>query len=231
MEARTINDGLSVSKQLGLAEIREAAKAGFRSVMVNRPDGEGDDQPTFAEVEAAAKKAGMKAAYVPVSPGKISDDDVAAFAQALEDLPSPVIGYCRTGTRTTTLWALANAGSKSVPEILGTGKAAGYDLSVALNRQWRQSPDRARRRGPPGGDRRRQGCRHRSGSQHAGTGARHRDRHHRSGRRSLLSAGWTLVGAGRVTAEQTRRELDALIPRASNVSRRAWSLSTQTTMR
>ena len=214
MEARTINDGLSVSKQLGLAEIREAAKAGFRSVMVNRPDGEGDDQPTFAEVEAAAKKAGMKAAYVPVSPGKISDDDVAAFAQALEDLPSPVIGYCRTGTRTTTLWALANAGGKSVPEILATGKAAGYDLSGVAARI------------ANGGKVLTDGAAESHQVVIVGGGAagiavaasmlaRVRDIeiviidpadvHY-------YQPGWTLVGAGVFTAEQTRRELDALIP-------------------
>ena len=131
MEAKKLSDGLSVSKQLLLADIREAADAGFKSIIVNRPDGEGDDQPTFAEIEAEAREAGLQARYLPVTPGKIADGDVEAFAEALTILPAPAIGYCRTGMRTTTLWALSQAviGNRSVPDLIAAGKAAGYDLS------------------------------------------------------------------------------------------------------
>ena len=106
MEAKKISDRLSVSGQLSLADVKQAAEAGFKSVIVNRPDGEGDDQPPFAEIAAEAKRHGMEARHVPVVPGKISSADVEAFDRAREELPAPVIGYCRTGTRTTTLWAL-----------------------------------------------------------------------------------------------------------------------------
>lgn len=111
METKKISDRLSVSGQLTPDQMGEAAEAGFRSVMVNRPDGEGDDQPTFAEIEAAARKVGMEARHVPVSPGQISERDVSAFDRALSEMPSPTIGFCRTGARTTKLWELAQAPS------------------------------------------------------------------------------------------------------------------------
>lgn len=133
METKKISDALSVGPQLYLTDLAEVAKAGFKSILVNRPDGEGDDQPTFAEVEADARGYGLEARYVPVVPGKVADADVEAFAAAVEELPKPIFGFCRTGTRTTTLWALSQAGSRPLTEILGTAKAAGYDLSgVAL---------------------------------------------------------------------------------------------------
>ncbi|WP_108660151.1 bifunctional protein tyrosine phosphatase family protein/NAD(P)/FAD-dependent oxidoreductase [Acuticoccus kandeliae] len=129
MDAKTINDRLSVSGQISPAEVREAAEAGFRSIIVNRPDSEGADQPTFAEIDAAAKEAGIEARYLPVTPGKITDGEVAAFAETLAALPAPTLGFCRTGTRTTTLWALSQAKTRPVPDILATAKRAGYDLS------------------------------------------------------------------------------------------------------
>lgn len=215
MEPKKISDHLSVSQQLALTEIGEVAAAGFRSIIVNRPDGEGDDQPTFAEVEAEARSAGIEAHYLPVSPGKISDADVDAFAKAIGTLPTPILGFCRTGTRTTTLWALSQARSKEIHEILATGKSAGYDLSGVAARIANggnvpiNTPVESHQILIVGGGA--------AGiSVAASMMARSRnldiaiidpaDIHY-------YQPGWTLVGAGVFTPEQTRRFLDTLVPK------------------
>ena len=67
-----------------------------------RPDGEGADQPTFAEVEEAARKHGLSAAHLPVVSGKVTDSDASAFGDLLDRLPAPTVAYCRTGTRSAS---------------------------------------------------------------------------------------------------------------------------------
>lgn len=214
MDVKKVSERLSVSGQLSLDDIKGVADAGFKAIMVNRPDGEGDDQPTFAEIRAAADKAGIEAHYLPVSPGRITDDDVQAFASALDNLPVPALGYCRTGTRTITLWALSQASSKSVPVILAAGKAVGYDLSPVAARL-------ANGGRTPGNI---QDETHQVviiGGGAAGIAvaasmlAREQDLdivlvdpadvHY-------YQPGWTLVGAGIFAPEQTRKELDSLVP-------------------
>lgn len=134
MEAKRITKHLSVSPQIAATDLWEVASQGFRSVICNRPDGEGADQPTFEEIEAAAKKAGLEIRYLPVVSGKVSDDDATAFGAALEELPKPVFAYCRTGTRSATLWSLAQAETRPVADILERTKAAGYDMAGVVRR-------------------------------------------------------------------------------------------------
>jgi sulfide:quinone oxidoreductase len=135
MEIKTIDKGLSVSPQIAAADVAELKKQGFRSIICNRPDGEGADQPTFAEIEKAAKKAGLEARYLPVVSGRVQDEDAEKFGAALSELPKPVFAYCRTGTRSATLWSL-DQGAKGtpLPEILAATKKAGYDMSGVVRR-------------------------------------------------------------------------------------------------
>lgn len=135
MDIKKINSGLSVSPQIEIAELAEIAKLGFRSVICNRPDGEGADQPTFPEIEKKARAAGLQARYIPITPGKVQDDDATKFSDALTELPGPVLAYCRTGTRSATLWSLGEgAKGTPVPDILSATKAAGYDMSGVARR-------------------------------------------------------------------------------------------------
>ncbi|MGQ7791311.1 TIGR01244 family sulfur transferase [Faunimonas sp. B44] len=134
MEHKFITDEIAVRPQLEPSDMAEIAAAGFRSVVVNRPDGEGADQPTFEEIRRAAEANGLEARYLPVVPGKVSDENVAEFEKAMAELPKPVIAYCRTGTRSATLWSLSQAGKRPVPDILARARAAGYDMSGAVRR-------------------------------------------------------------------------------------------------
>lgn len=134
MEVRKISDKLSLSEQIQSSDVASLHESGFRSIICNRPDGEGADQPNFDEVRAEAEKHQMQVRYLPVLPGKVSDEDVESFSQAMRELPKPTLAYCRTGTRSATLWSLSQARSQSVPDILKAAKAAGYDMSAVVRR-------------------------------------------------------------------------------------------------
>jgi len=135
MDVKPINDNIAVSPQIQPADVAEIARLGYRSIVCNRPDGEGADQPTFAEVEKAAKKAGIEARYVPVVAGKVQDSDAADFGKALDQLPKPVFAYCRTGTRSATLWSLhQGALGTPLPQILETTRNAGYNMAGVVRR-------------------------------------------------------------------------------------------------
>lgn len=129
MDIRPLDDRLSASPQIAPEDMPAIAGAGYRSVVSNRPDGESPDQPSAAEIESAARDAGLAFAHAPVVGGSIAESDVGHFRQTLDDLPKPILGFCRTGTRTTTLWALQHAGKRAAAELIAVAGAAGYDLS------------------------------------------------------------------------------------------------------
>ena len=134
MDLKKISEKTAVSPQITPQDMTAIKEAGFRAIICNRPDGEGVDQPSFEEIEAAAKKVGLEAAYVPVTSGKVHDEDVESFGAALKDLPRPVLAYCRTGTRSATLWSLHESKKRPMYEILAATKAAGYDMNGVARR-------------------------------------------------------------------------------------------------
>jgi sulfide:quinone oxidoreductase len=134
MQLNKITDALTVSPQITADEIPALKEAGFRAIICNRPDGEGADQPTHEEIEAAAKATGLEMRYLPVQSGLVRDEDAVAFGAALRDLPGPLLAYCRTGTRSATLWSLSQAKKLPMADILGATKAAGYDMNGVARR-------------------------------------------------------------------------------------------------
>jgi len=130
---RRVTDRLSVSPQISLADVAEAARQGFKTLINNRPDGEEPGQPTSREMEAAAAKAGMAYMYVPVR-GAALPEQVELTRHIFESTDKPVLAFCRSGTRSITTWARAQVatGARSKPELVEMGRAAGYDLSAAL---------------------------------------------------------------------------------------------------
>lgn len=134
MEPKKISEALSVSPQITIADVAEIKRLGFRSVICNRPDGEGADQPSFDEIKAEAEAAGLATRYIPIIAGKVRDEDASEFGRALDELPKPVFGYCRTGTRSATLWSLSQASILDTSEILRATKSAGYDMAGVVRR-------------------------------------------------------------------------------------------------
>jgi uncharacterized protein (TIGR01244 family) len=126
-----LEDNVSVAPQLVTADFAEIAAQGFASVVNNRPDGEVPGQLPNAAAEAAARRAGLAFRYLPVRNPNVTDDDVVdAFAAALDELPGPILFYCRSGTRCTTLWAQVAAERLGIDRTLEIAAAAGYDLEV-----------------------------------------------------------------------------------------------------
>ena len=103
-----VTEDFCVAPQLTPAAMAEVAAAGFRSVVNNRPDFEhGPDQPTSAEIEAAARAAGLQYVHLPVAGGYQSPEEIARFAELLATLPRPILAFCRSGARATRLYMQA----------------------------------------------------------------------------------------------------------------------------
>ena len=134
MDIREISDQFFVAPQITEADLSTLREKGIQSVICNRPDGEGADQPTFEELSRTAAKLGLEMRYIPVSGGLVRDEDAAAFGSALDALPKPVLAYCRTGTRSATLWSLAQAKDMPLADILSATQKAGYDMKGVVRR-------------------------------------------------------------------------------------------------
>ena len=134
MDIKNLTPNLGVSAQILASDLPALADAGFKSLICNRPDGEGADQPSFAEIAQAAAHLGLQASYLPAETGKVRDEDGRAFGALLHTLPGPVLAYCRTGMRSTTMWALSQAGATPLPQILEASRKAGFDMQPLVQR-------------------------------------------------------------------------------------------------
>jgi sulfide:quinone oxidoreductase len=129
MDIRQLSDTVSVAPQIEAREVAEVARLGFRTVINNRPDNEAGGQPSSAEIEAAARAAGLAYHHQPVISGALSVDNVVDFHELLAHAEGPVLAFCRSGTRCANLWALAQAGQCDPDQVIGAAARAGYDVS------------------------------------------------------------------------------------------------------
>ncbi|MGI4731196.1 MAG: TIGR01244 family sulfur transferase [Janthinobacterium lividum] len=128
-DIRRIDDRVSVAPQVTPAMIAAVKAAGFVAMVNNRPDDEEPGQPSGDAVRAAAEAAGLSYAAIPVTHAGFSHPQLDAMAQVLADADGPVLAFCRSGTRSCNLWALARAKAGAEPEALvAQGAGAGYDL-------------------------------------------------------------------------------------------------------
>ncbi|CDP53781.1 TIGR01244 family sulfur transferase [Paradevosia shaoguanensis] len=129
MELKRINDTITVSGQILPEDVSALKAAGFTTIINNRPDGESPDQPASVEIEAAAKAAGLNYIAIPLGRDGVTPDMVEKTRAALEGSDGPVFAFCRSGTRSTTLWALSQAGEMDGADIIAQAAGAGYDMS------------------------------------------------------------------------------------------------------
>lgn len=127
---RKLDDDVSVAGQIGPDDVAAAATQGFVAIVNNRPDGEQAGQPDGGEIEAAARAAGLAYRAIPVDHSGFSEAQVIAMGDALAQAGGPVLAFCRSGTRSTFLWALARTRRGDDGAVLtAKAAAAGYDLA------------------------------------------------------------------------------------------------------
>ena len=132
MDLRHLTDEFSVSPQIDVEQLHEIAGAGFRSVLCNRPDGEEPGQCSYDTIADAARAEGLEVRSVPIVSGMVTPQALEDFRAALEEMPKPVLAYCRSGTRCTMLWAIAQHGTMDDADIERRAAEAGYDVSGLL---------------------------------------------------------------------------------------------------
>ena len=128
---RKLAEDFWVSPQLSTQDIQDAAAMGVKLIVNNRPDGEAPGQPTSAEIEAAAKAAGLAYAFIPVSMGGITPHHTGALETALDDIHNgKAVAYCASGMRSALVFAYAEARfGKPVDLIIAQAADAGYDIA------------------------------------------------------------------------------------------------------
>ncbi len=130
MQLRVLNESIAVSSQIAPEDVAAIKAAGYRAIVNNRPDGEEPDQPDGDAIREAAEEAGLGYAAIPVTHAGFSHEQLDAMAAALVSAGGAVLAYCRSGTRSCNLWALAAAKAGRNPDLLVKQAAtAGYDLS------------------------------------------------------------------------------------------------------
>ncbi|MBW4331341.1 TIGR01244 family phosphatase [Stakelama sp. CBK3Z-3] len=128
---RRIDERISVAPQIDPADIGEIAQAGFTTIINNRPDEEEAGQPEGDAIRADAEALGLGYNAIPITHAGFSHAQIDAMRAALDAATGPVLAYCRSGTRSANLWALASAKAGGDPEtIIAQAAGAGYDLSA-----------------------------------------------------------------------------------------------------
>ena len=127
---RKIDETISVAPQISPADVTDLARAGFTAIINNRPDGEEMGQPDAAAIRAVAETLGLHYTEIPITHAGFSHPQLDAMNEAMAQAGGPVLAFCRSGTRSCNLWALARAKQGDDPEALtDKAEAAGYDLS------------------------------------------------------------------------------------------------------
>jgi uncharacterized protein (TIGR01244 family) len=130
---RRITDQLAVAGQITPADVAEAARQGFRTIVNNRPDGEEPGQPTEAEIRQAAEALGLAYAFIPIR-GMPTPEQVDEERRFLEGVEGPALAFCRSGNRSIIAWSIgeAEAGGTSPDDLKRLAAQHGYDLSRVL---------------------------------------------------------------------------------------------------
>lgn len=130
MQTQPLETGVEITSALTVAELEQVKAKGFKTVICNCKPGESAEFPGEDAYRQKAADIGLQWVHIPVAPGDYGHADIAAFAQALQQLPRPILAFCRTGKRATHLWAYAKRHTEQceLAELFTAAKAAGFDL-------------------------------------------------------------------------------------------------------
>ena len=127
-----LTDNISVAPQIQPDDMPAIAKAGFKSLICNRPNDEALGQPPYDSIANMAMECGIKPIYQPVIASQITKQNIDDFFHNITNEHGPILAYCRTGTRCAILWALAEARHTPLPDLVAIAAQAGYDLTHLL---------------------------------------------------------------------------------------------------
>ena len=128
MIIRQLTTELSVADQLTMDDLEAVKEAGFKAVICNRPDEEGEPHADADSMAQKANAIGLEFRYLPVNGANITETDVTQHAALLSEVPGPVLTYCRSGARCAKLWALTKAGKQDVNTLIETVDKAGLSV-------------------------------------------------------------------------------------------------------
>lgn len=138
MQLKQLNAEFLVSEQITAQDMTAIAAQGVKTIICNRPDGEGADQPNIIEIQQAAIQHGISVEYLPVTSGQVTDEQAKVFKTIYQNAEKPLLAFCRTGTRSITLWALSQGREQNLEQTLLTAKTLGYDLQGIVPRVLKQ---------------------------------------------------------------------------------------------
>jgi sulfide:quinone oxidoreductase len=139
-DLKQVNPEFWVSAQINQSDLVEIAAKGIKTIICNRPDGEGVDQPNIIEIQEAAIRHGIQLEYLPVVSGRVTDEQAIEFKSLYQKSQKPVLAFCRSGTRSITLWALSQVAELTIDQMLLQSKSLGYDLQGLVPRILKQNP-------------------------------------------------------------------------------------------
>ena len=220
MNTKQLTKALSVSQQLKLSDLKLAKEAGFQTIINNRPDCEVPRQPRTATLAKRAEELGLTYHYLPIISGQMTDENVTDFAALLTSAKGSVLAFCRTGTRSTILWAKSQAGKQSAEDIINTAKAAGYDLSgIREELEKAEGPQSSLQNASQRPNQSHQIVIIGGGSAGIAVAASLLKRQPKldivivdPAEDHFYQPGWTMVGGGIFAPEKTRRKMKGLIP-------------------
>jgi uncharacterized protein (TIGR01244 family) len=128
MDARQLTPRYSVSPQIAPEDMDAIAEAGFTTIICNRPDAEVPPGLHAAEMARAAQAAGLRFEVLPLTHQTMTPENVARQRALIAGSEGPVLAYCASGTRSSVIWALGEAGHSPVDDILAAARNAGYML-------------------------------------------------------------------------------------------------------
>ena len=108
MQFAKLSDSYSVATQVDPADVELFAREGFAAIVCNRPDGEDPGQPTSDSIREACERHGIDFHMIPVQGSMVSPDTVQQFLDVMKNAGGPVLGYCRSATRSAILWQIAS---------------------------------------------------------------------------------------------------------------------------
>lgn len=128
LTTKRLTPTLEVTAFLNTEQIHELANMGVQTLICNRPDDEEPGQPKVEELQAIAERLGLQWHHQPVISGQVTDEQGEAFGRILGQAKAPVVAFCRTGARSSMLWALQQRHYQTGEEIVAHLKSVGYDL-------------------------------------------------------------------------------------------------------